>query len=210
MSEVATLENLFPFESHGERRRGQLIRIAAHVIETEGIDGLRMPRVAELAGCARSLVYRYFPSREDLFVAVIAEFYERLEERLDPAAQRAGMRLLTHRDLARPLLESIWDVVAEIGAGGLILYASPRAGVELGEALAEAAARFDARWVAPLQEAGLTEVGASLVLRAALGLQIELLERHRRGEVSRDEAIDLGQRALAGLIVGLTEKGGAL
>ena len=207
---MATPETPFPLESHGERRRGQLIRIAAHVIETEGIDALRMPRVAELAGCARSLVYRYFPRREDLFAAVISEFYERLEERLDPAEQRAGMRALAAGDTARPLLESIWDVVAEIGAGGLILYASPRVGLELGEALAEAASRFDARWVAPLQEAGLTEVEASLVIRAALALQTELLDRHRRGEVSRDEAIDLGQRALVALLVGLRERGGEL
>jgi AcrR family transcriptional regulator len=198
----------FPLESHAERRRGQLTRIAAHVIETEGVDALRMPRVAELAGCARSLVYRYFPRREDLFAAVISEFYERLEERLDPAKQRDGMRALADGGAARPLLESIWDVVAEIGAGGLILYASPRVGVELGEALAEAASRFDAFWVAPLQQAGLTEVEASLVVRSALALQTELLERHRRGEVSRDQAIDLGQRALSGLLAGLREGGG--
>jgi AcrR family transcriptional regulator len=39
------------------------VRAAAFVIETEGLDAMRMPRVAEVA-CARSLVYRYFPRRE--------------------------------------------------------------------------------------------------------------------------------------------------
>jgi len=190
-------------EPHGQRRRHQLIRAAAFVIETEGLDAMRMPRVAEVAGCARSLVYRYFPRREDLFVAVISEFYELLEERLPLDAQTAGMRGLTDRDAARPLLEAIWDVIAEIGAGGLILHASPRLGAELHDRLAEVAARFETRWLAPLRERGLSEIEAALVARSAVALLTELLERSRRQEVTRDEAIELGQRALAALIEGL-------
>lgn len=190
-------------EPHGERRRHQLIRAAAFVIETEGQDAMRMPRVAEVAGCARSLVYRYFPRREDLFVAVISEFYELLEQRLPIDAQAAGMRALTDRDAARPLLEAIWDVIGEIGAAGLILHASPRLGAELNDRLAEVASRFETRWLAPLRERGLGEIEAALVARAAVALQAELLERSRRRELTRDAAIDLGQRALAALIEGL-------
>ena len=86
--------NLLPLEPHGERRRQQLVRIASLVIETEGVDAMRMPRVAQVAGCARSLIYHYFPKREDLFVSVIENFYERLGERLAPEAQADGMRSL--------------------------------------------------------------------------------------------------------------------
>jgi hypothetical protein len=57
---------------------------------------------------------------------VITEFYELLAERLPPDAQTAGTRGLADRDAARTLLEAIWDLIAEIGAGGLILTASLR------------------------------------------------------------------------------------
>jgi AcrR family transcriptional regulator len=154
-------------EPTSERRRQQLLRAAAFLIETEGTDAMRIPRVAELAGCARTLVYRYFPSREDLFVAVIEEFYENLGQRLSPNAAAAGMRSLTDRDAARPLLEAIWDSITEVGAAGLILYASPRLGVELADRFAEVSAQQHALWLEPLRERGLTEIeaGARVAIR---------------------------------------------
>src|SRR5688572_6306386 len=137
-------------ETASERRRQQLVRVAAFLIETEGTEALRIPRVAELAGCARTLVYRYFPSREDLFVAVIEEFYENLGRRLSPNAARAGMRSLTDRVAARPLLEAIWDSITEVGAAGLILHASPRLGDELADRFAEVSAKQEQLWLVPL------------------------------------------------------------
>ena len=192
-----------PLEPAGERRRRQLIRAAAFVIESEGIDALRIPRVAAVAGCTRTLVYRYFPRREDLFVAVMAEFYEVLGKRVPRSAHVAGMRALTDRDAARPLLEAIWDTIAEVGAAGLILYASPRLGVELADRFAEVSAQRETFWLAPLRERGLTEIEAAAVARSASALLTEFIDRARTHEITREEAIDLGQRALAGMIEGL-------
>jgi len=189
-------------EPTSERRRQQLLRAAAFLIETEGTDAMRIPRVAELAGCARTLVYRYFPSREDLFVAVIEEFYENLGQRLSPNAAAAGMRSLTDRDAARPLLEAIWDSITEVGAAGLILYASPRLGVELADRFAEVSEQQHALWLEPLRQRGLTEIEAALVSRSAAAMLTEFIARSRSGEITRDEALDLGQCALAGMIEG--------
>ncbi len=189
-------------EPTSERRRQQLIRAAAFLIETEGTDAMRIPRVAELAGCARTLVYRYFPSREDLFVAVIEEFYENLGQRLSPNDAAAGMRSLTDREAARPLLEAIWDSITEVGAAGLILYASPRLGVELADRFAEVSEQQHALWLEPLRERGLSEIEAALVSRSAAAMLTEFIARSRSGEITRDEALDLGQRALAGMIEG--------
>jgi DNA-binding transcriptional regulator YbjK len=75
-----------PLEPHDERRRSQLIRAAAFVIENEGLDAMRPPRVADVAGCAR-----YFPKRANLLVAVTEEFDQLLQERLAPAEQAMGM-----------------------------------------------------------------------------------------------------------------------
>jgi AcrR family transcriptional regulator len=190
-------------EPQADRRRRQLIEAASRVIEQEGIDAMRMPRVAEVAGCARSLVYHYFEAREDLFLAVIEHFHEQLGQRLDLAAQLAGIESLLDADAARPLLEALWDTLEEVGAGGLVLRASPRIGAALNDRLAELAERFDARWLAAFRALGLSEIEAALAFRAAMALHTELLERHRRGEVTRAEAVALGQRALAGLASGL-------
>jgi len=203
MSKAAFATAPRPLEPASERRRQQLIRAAAFVIETEGTEALRIPRVAEVAGCARTLVYRYFPSREDLLVAVIAEFYENLGGRLPPSAAAAGMRSLTDRDAARPLFEAIWDSISEVGAAGLILYASPRLGVELADRFAEVSAQQETVWLAPLRARGLGEIEAALVARSAAAMLMEFIARSRSGEITRDEALDLGQRALAGMIEGL-------
>ena len=191
-------------EPTSERRRQQLIRAAAFVIETEGTDALRIPRVAEVAGCARTLVYRYFPSREDLFVAVIEEFYENLGRRLSPNDAAEGMRSLTDREAARPLLEAIWDSINEVGAAGLILFASPRLGAELADRFAEVSARQERLWLAPLRERGLSEIAAALVSRSSAAMLTEFIARSRNGEITRDEALDMGQRALAGMIEALS------
>jgi AcrR family transcriptional regulator len=191
-------------EPASERRRQQLIRAAAFVIETEGTDALRIPRVAEVAGCARTLVYRYFPSREDLFVAVIEEFYENLGRRLSPNDAAAGMRSLTDREAARPLLEAIWDSINEVGAAGLILFASPRLGAELADRFAEVSAKQERLWLAPLRDRGLSEIAAALVSRSSAAMLTEFIARSRNGEITRDQALDMGQRALAGMIEALS------
>ena len=190
-------------EPHGDRRRKQLVRVAAHVIEEEGIDSLRMARVAEVAGCARTLVYRYFPSREDLFLAVISEFYEQLEERMPPDVQMANMRSLGEAAAALPLLEAIWDTTETTGTAGLILQASPRLGAQLGAQLDPERERFEARWVGPLRAAGLGEIEATLVVKSAVTLLAELIDRWRHDEIEREAAIEIGQRTLTGLITGL-------
>ena len=57
-------------EQAAERRR-QLVRVASRLIEEGGVESLTLPGTSERAGCARTLVYRYFASREDLLMAVL-------------------------------------------------------------------------------------------------------------------------------------------
>ena len=61
--------------------------------------------------------------------------------------------------------------------------------------------------MAPLRDAGLSAIEASLVVKSAAAMQTELLERSRRQEITREEAIDLGQRALAGMVEAFRTKG---
>jgi AcrR family transcriptional regulator len=199
---LATITTLEP---QGERRRRQLVEIASRVIEQEGADAVRIPRVAELAGVGRTAIYRYFPRREDLLEAVSEEFDARLRKRI--TAEQFAEALLALRnatDGAMPastalLFEAIWDVLDECGPAGLILggQLSSRSREE-GEP--ELVGRFRAQWVA----LGLPDLEAMLVSDLANTILTRTYFSARRGEISRQDAIGLGYRALLHLFRGLS------
>jgi AcrR family transcriptional regulator len=54
-------------------RRARILRSAAELGARHGYDGVQMQAVARDAGVALGTVYRYFPSKTQLFLAVMAE-----------------------------------------------------------------------------------------------------------------------------------------
>lgn len=198
-------------EPQGERRRRQLVEIAARVIEQEGVDAVRIPYIAELAGVGRTALYRYFPRREDLLDAVFADFDERLRERVEPAAFAEALRALrTASSDAIPasterLFGAIWEVLDECGPAGLILRAHASAHEDDGEEAASDASdtndRFRNEWVA----IGFSNIEAALIIDTANALLTRLYRSDRRGLISRAEAQRLGYLAVLGLVRGLSE-----
>ncbi|MEZ4217700.1 MAG: TetR/AcrR family transcriptional regulator [Myxococcota bacterium] len=200
----------FDLEPHGERRRRQLISVAAHLIETEGPDAVRMARVAELAGCTRPLVYRYFPQREDLLVAVVTHFYERLNASMTGDDHARGVAALADPDTdvawagARRVFEALWDVVTDVGMGGLVLSRSELVRTHVFvDRSATLSAEIDHRWFEPLRALGLGDVAIELALECATSTTYVLVLQHRAGALSRDEAVRLGFAALHALVAGL-------
>ena len=67
-----------------ERRRAEIVQAAEHVFATRGFDGATMEEVAEAVRIAKGTIYLYFPSKLDLFRAVIeagnAAFLAALQE----------------------------------------------------------------------------------------------------------------------------------
>ena len=197
-----------PTEPQGERRRRQFIEIAQVLIVEEGIDAVRVPRVAELAGCGRTLFYRYFPRREDLLMAVMSDFYEQLdglsEELID-----AGIRGFVESEgtglpeSSRNLTTLLWDGLDMTSHAGLILRSSPDMSHELKEHAKTFRERYDSRWHKPLCAIGLSELAAEVAMEAGLALLSTLYTRVRAGEAGRAEAIDLWMRALAVVTRGL-------
>ena len=74
-----------------ERRRKQLIAVVAHLVVTRGVAEVSHASVAKVAGCARSLVYRYFPRQEDLLYSLLSGFSENLGARMTLAEESAGV-----------------------------------------------------------------------------------------------------------------------
>ena len=76
-----------------DERRRQLLAEATALFATHGYDELSMAKLAREAGISKPLLYHYFPSKRDLFEAVLAQAAEEhlrriaTDDTLSPAAQ---------------------------------------------------------------------------------------------------------------------------
>jgi AcrR family transcriptional regulator len=198
-----------PRDEQATERRRQLVRIASDLIERGGVDHVTLPRVTEVAGCARTLVYRYFASREALLAGVLDDYFERLDARVPEAAQRAAAAALADASgRARPdavyeMVEMLWDVQTAAGFGGAILRATPHLSPSLRALVDASHARQERRFTEPLRAAGLSADEARVALDAMIASFVGLALRARSGALRRADAIDIHARATVGLIRGL-------
>lgn len=83
-----------------ETRREQLLEVAARLFARQGIDGTSTKDLARAAGVSPGLLYHYFPSKDDLMLAVVEHFdftpelREVLEARSEGAAREVLPRML--------------------------------------------------------------------------------------------------------------------
>ena len=54
-----------------EERRRQILRAASELLASEGFDGVSLNAIARSVGVAKSNLYRYFDSREDIFLHLL-------------------------------------------------------------------------------------------------------------------------------------------
>jgi AcrR family transcriptional regulator len=108
------------------QRRKRIVQAAAALASRGGVEAMQMRTVAERAGVALGTLYRYFPSKMDLVVAVVGEEIDLLEssiERRPPSASnpagravdvlmRATRGLMREPELADALIRSL--ILAEV------------------------------------------------------------------------------------------------
>src|SRR5215471_16125057 len=70
------------------QRRKAILEAAAELFDTEGLDGVSLNAVARKAGVAKSNVYRYFESREAIFLALLSHDFTECVEALEQALAR--------------------------------------------------------------------------------------------------------------------------
>lgn len=123
------------------QRRKKIVKAAASLASRGGVEAMQMRTVAERAGVALGTLYRYFPSKMDLVVAVVSEELDLLEgsiQRRPPRAEtgagkavevlmRATRGLMREPELAEALIRSLLlsDVKTDFGdrMTGLLLHA---------------------------------------------------------------------------------------
>ncbi|WP_407921506.1 TetR family transcriptional regulator [Actinomadura soli] len=126
------------------QRRKRIVQAAAALASRGGIEAMQMRTVSERAGVALGTLYRYFPSKMDLVVAVVGEELDLLEGSIERRPPRAGdppqravevlMRatrgLMREPELAEALIRSLLlsDVKTDFGERmtGLLLRAASR------------------------------------------------------------------------------------
>ncbi|MEV5571608.1 TetR/AcrR family transcriptional regulator [Spirillospora sp. NPDC052269] len=107
--------------STAEERRGTVLRTAIKAFAARGYYGTTTTEVAKAAGISQSYLYRLFPDKEALFVAVVDHCSDRIRECHAEGAARAGgtepavvlaamagayARLIDDRDLLLVLLHA--------------------------------------------------------------------------------------------------------
>lgn len=68
-----------------EEKQHQLLLIAAHVFATQGMEKASMAGIASLAGVSKSLLYHYYPSKNELIFSIIYAHLTDLEAELAEA-----------------------------------------------------------------------------------------------------------------------------
>ena len=107
-------------EEKKARHRQAILDAAREVFFRDGFMDANLDEVAQLAGVAKGTLYRYFDSKAELYVAVLAEsgdvFEQRFRETLDPALpadeqlRRTARFYFEHYTTNRQYFQIFWAV----------------------------------------------------------------------------------------------------
>jgi AcrR family transcriptional regulator len=67
-----------------DERRRQLLELGARLFATHSYAELSMAKIAREAGISKALLYHYFPSKQDFFVATLQQGAEEIARRTEP------------------------------------------------------------------------------------------------------------------------------
>src|SRR5690349_2368 len=67
-----------------DERRRRLLELGAQLFTRHAYDEISMAQIAREAGISKALLYHYFPSKQDYFVATLASGAEELRQRIEP------------------------------------------------------------------------------------------------------------------------------
>ena len=105
-----------------EQRRGEIVAATAGLLDEVGLQAVSLSGIARRAGLAKSNLYRYFESREEILLHLLYEdwrsWVEAVELGLAPLAARDDIEgvavVLTEAAVARPRMCELASVVSSV------------------------------------------------------------------------------------------------
>jgi len=96
------------------RRRGKILAAAARLFSRATYDAVQMSDVARAVGLAKPTLYRYFPSKEELFLEVSTELLEWLDDRLRKAMSARARPQEVLKGMVRMLIQELAGQMAPL------------------------------------------------------------------------------------------------
>jgi len=78
-----------------ESRPDEILAAALTVFSRDGFSGARLDEIAELAGCTKGTIYVYFPSKEELFKAVVRKLITPTFRQVDAILKDSSIPVVT-------------------------------------------------------------------------------------------------------------------
>jgi AcrR family transcriptional regulator len=179
-------------------RRQALLRAAAALMTSHGVDGVQFADVAAAAGVTRPLVYRFFPSRRALIMAVLEDYADDLTARFARGALRSTGTL---DEVARVFVEAVCETIEDKGAGPWHVLDSKGPDPEVARLGEEILDRLVAPWRSRIaHRMDMSEREAATVARMVVAAGRAVLERWYGGVLTRDEAVRDTARGVSALL----------
>ena len=88
-------------------RRAQLVEVASRLFAEHGYHSLSMEQLAEAAGVSKPVLYQHFPSKRDLYLALLREAVSELEAQVRQALDGTT----SNRERVRGAVSAYFDLV---------------------------------------------------------------------------------------------------
>lgn len=181
-----------------ERRR-QILEVAARLLDEGGVDGVQITAVATRARVSRPLVYRLFPTRDALVVALVEDFVAALSEGFRTAVLRALPGSLD--DIVRAFVHACCQAIEERGAGAWRLLDARGVDVALTRAGQAALDRLLDPWLERIGElTGLSKARAQSLMRVVVAAGRAMLEGWLERRVGKQQAIEDTTRVVTSIL----------
>jgi AcrR family transcriptional regulator len=181
-----------------DERREELLRAGGELFSARSYDEVSIDEIAAAVGISRGLLYHYFPSKRDFYVAGLRRAADELLAAVVPAIRSSrGERLNAGLDAYLGYVETHARGFVSLMRGGIGSDGEVRAIVDgVREALTVGV-------LERLQEAGLERPSLRLAVRGWIGfVEAVSLEWIERGEPSREEVAHLSRAQLLAAIGG--------
>lgn len=166
-----------------------------------GVDGVQFAQIASAAGVTRPLVYKFFPSRSALIIAVLEDFAAELADRFGRGAARTIPG--SEAEAARVFVEAVCDTIEDRGAGPWHLLDANGPDPQVARRAQEILDGIVAPWRTHIaQHAGVSEREAATLARMIVAAGRAVLELWYSGALTREEAVRDTTRGVIALVSG--------